>query len=220
MPIDGRAATITRSPGWKPRVILSRSGRCVPTPVMYDWCSNSFSIFGKLSCTSWRIGTKPGFDPILRHGEDGAFGVVEDEVGVLVGLVGVGDDLGGGVDQAAQGRLFPDDARVVLDIGRARHAVDEGGEVGGAADLLELAGPGQFLAQRHEIDGVAPLGELHHPLEDAPVGVAEEGLGRDDGDGGVERLVVEQHGAEHRAFGVEVVRQGALVRGDCGFGHG
>ena len=58
-PIDGRAATITRSPGWKPRVSRSRSGRCVPTPVTNDWCSNSFSIFGKLSCTSWRIGTKP-----------------------------------------------------------------------------------------------------------------------------------------------------------------
>jgi small GTP-binding protein len=59
LPIDGRAATMIKSDRWKPSVILSRSGRWVPTPVMYDWCSNSFSILGKLSCTSVRIGTKP-----------------------------------------------------------------------------------------------------------------------------------------------------------------
>jgi hypothetical protein len=51
--------------------------------------------------------------------------------------------------------------------------------------------------------------------------IAEEGAGADDGDRGVERLVVDQDGAEHRPLGVEIVRQRALGGGDSGFrGHG
>ncbi len=161
-----------------------------------------------------------GLHAVFGHREDGALGVVEDEIGVLVGLVGVGDDLVGRVDETAQRGLFLDDARVVFDVGGPRHTVDERGQVRRTAHFLDLARLRQLLAQGHEIDGAAPLGELHHPLEDAAVRIAEEGFRRDDGDGGVERLVVEQHRAEHRPFGVEVVRQGTLVRGDSGgFGH-
>ncbi|MNC90461.1 hypothetical protein D3C83_65620 [compost metagenome] len=58
-PIDGRAATITRSPGCRPRVLRSMSSKPVGTPVMKVLCSNSFSIFGKLSRTSVLIDTKP-----------------------------------------------------------------------------------------------------------------------------------------------------------------
>jgi hypothetical protein len=33
LPIDGRPATITRSPGWRPEVIASKSEKPVGTPV-------------------------------------------------------------------------------------------------------------------------------------------------------------------------------------------
>jgi hypothetical protein len=59
LPIDGRAATMTRSPGWKPArhlVEVVEAGGHAGDQLL---CSKSFSIFGKLSFTSSRIGTNP-----------------------------------------------------------------------------------------------------------------------------------------------------------------
>ncbi len=115
-----------------------------------------------------------GLDPIVGDREDRALGLVEDQVGVLVGLVGVRQDLVRREDQAAQRELLLHDAGVVLDVGRARDAVDERGDVGRAADFVELAGALELLLQRHEIDRRAALGQIDHPLEDAAVRVTEE----------------------------------------------
>ena len=128
------------------------------------------------------------------------------------------EDLVRGEDQVPEGRLLLDDPRVVLDVGRARHAVDERGDVGRAADLVELAGPPELFLQRDQIDGVAALGELDHLVEDAAVGVAEEIVGVDDLGGEVERVVVQQDRAEDGALRFEVVRQRAFGDGGSGMG--
>ena len=106
---------------------------------MSRFCSNSCSIFGKLSFTRSRIGDEAGLQPVVGDGEDRALGLVEDQVRFLIGLVGVGEDLVRRVDQIPKRRLLLDDARVVLDVGRARHAVGERRDVGRPADLVELA---------------------------------------------------------------------------------
>ena len=49
LPIDGRAATMTRSDGWRPDVISSRSVNPVGTPVMSSLRACSFSIVAKLA---------------------------------------------------------------------------------------------------------------------------------------------------------------------------
>jgi hypothetical protein len=85
-------------------------------------CSKSFSIFGKL-WLKLAHGHEARLHAVFRDGEDGALGVVQDEVGFLVGLVGVGEDLVGREDERAQRRLLLDDLRIVLDVGRARDAV-------------------------------------------------------------------------------------------------
>ncbi|MNC92376.1 hypothetical protein D3C83_87860 [compost metagenome] len=59
LPIDGRAAMMTRSPSCRPRVLRSMSSKPVGTPVTKVLFSNSFSIFGKLSRTRSRMCTKP-----------------------------------------------------------------------------------------------------------------------------------------------------------------
>ena len=59
LPIDGRAATMTRSPGWRPDVISSSSVKPVGTPVTSPFCFCSCSIVSKLSRTSSPIDTKP-----------------------------------------------------------------------------------------------------------------------------------------------------------------
>ena len=59
LPIDGRAATTTRSPGWKPVVISSKSGNPLGTPEIAPLLCCSFSIVAKLLCTRSLSGTKP-----------------------------------------------------------------------------------------------------------------------------------------------------------------
>ena len=111
------------------------------------------------------------------------------------------------MDQVAKGRLFLDDARVVLDVGAARHAVGERRDVGGAADFLELARSLQLVLQRDQVDGVVALAERDHLVEDAAMRIAEEVARVDQLGGVVERLVVDQDRAEYGLLGLEVVRQ-------------
>ena len=59
LPIEGRAATITRSDRWRPEVISSRSVKPVGTPVTSPLCSCSCSMVAKLDWTRSRSGTKP-----------------------------------------------------------------------------------------------------------------------------------------------------------------
>ena len=78
--------------------------------------------------------------------------LVEQQVRLLLRVVGIGQNLVGRVDQAAERRFLLDDARVVLDVGRARHAVGQRRDVGRSADFVELARARQLFFQRDEID--------------------------------------------------------------------
>ena len=95
----------------------------------------------------------------------------------------------------------------MLDIGGTRHTVHQRGDIRGPADLVDLARSAELLLERHEIDRIVALGELDHLLEDAPVRIAEEVVGVDHFRGEIERVVVEQDGAEHGALRLEIVRQ-------------
>ena len=89
--------------------------------------------------------------------------VSEDLLRVILRLVARADDLVAGVDERAEERLVLHDARVVSDVRRSRHAVDEPGEVGRAADLLQIPDTEELLAERLEIDRTArALEELRH----------------------------------------------------------
>ena len=120
--------------------------------------------------------------------------------------------------EIAKRRFFLDDARVAVDVGRPRHPVDERGDVGRAANLFELARPREVFLEGDQIDGAAALGERHHLLEDPAMRVAVEIVRLEELGRLVERLVVDENGAQNRALGLEVVWQRAL--GSNGIGHG
>ena len=154
---------------------------------------------------------------VVGDREDRVLGLVEDEIGFFFAGVRGRENLVGREDQVSEGRLLLDDPGVVLDVGRARHAVDERGDVGGAADLVELVRSPELLLQRDQIDRVAALRQPDHLVEDAAVRVAKEIGGVDDLGGEVEGVVVQQDRAEDRAFGFEVVRECSF--GDSGLWH-
>ena len=126
----------------------------------------------------------------------------------------------GRADQLPEDRLLLDDLRVVLDVGRPRHAVDQRRDVGRSADRVELARARQFLLQRDEVDRRPALGQRDDLVEDPAVRVAVEVLGAQHLHGEVVGVVLDQDGPEHRAFGLEVVRQRAFDNGSgSGIGH-
>ena len=148
-----------------------------------------------------------GLQPVVGDGEDRALRLVENQLRLLIAFVGIRQDLVRRVDQIPQRRLFLDDARVVLDVGRLRHAVDERRHVGRPAHIVQLAATRELLFQRDEVDRRAALAERDHPIEDAPVRVAVEVAAVDHLRRGVEGVVVDEDRAEDRAFGFQIVRK-------------
>ena len=105
-------------------------------------------------------------------------------------------DLGRRVDQRAQDRLVLHDAGVVGDVRGGRHALGQLGQVGGAADVLQLVARPQRVGERDQVDRLVALAQVEHRPEDLAVGLAVEVLGDDQLDGAIERRVVEQDAAD------------------------
>jgi hypothetical protein len=90
---------------------------------------------------------------LLGELEDGGFGIVEDFVGGLGLLAGLGDGGIGHVDQPAQNGLVADDANVMLDGRPVGHAVQQSGNVAHIADRLQILLLLQFFDQRDDVNG-------------------------------------------------------------------
>jgi len=149
--------------------------------------------------------------------ENGRFGVVQYRVGFFFCLEGLLLDGVGLVDEAAQHRFFLDDARVVFDVRDARHAVHQLRQIGGAAGGFQVSLAVQLLGERHQVDGLLRFAKHDHLLEDAAVLVEEKVLGLELLDCRVEGVVIQQDGAQHAAFGIQVVGKRSLY--SCLGGH-
>ena len=173
---------------------------------------------------------------IFGDREDRAFRFVQDQVGFLVGFVRRAENLVRREDQVTQRRLFLDDLRVVFDVGRARHAIDERRDVGRAADFLEVTleedgtGEGGYAKEMGEqqnelirqtiaarlpnIDVVISTASI--PGRKAPVLLNEDGLKKLKTGSVVVDLAVEQGGncplTERDAI---VVKHGVTLVGYC-----
>ena len=156
--------------------------------------------------------------PELRHLEDAVLRVVQHIAGHAAAFIRFLDDGGGGFDQPPQQRLVAYDAPVVLDVGGGRHDVDEGADVLHAADPIEVAALDQLVAQRDRIHDVAALGEGGHGAEQQPVSLAIEHRIVEDFRRLQGRVLIEQHGAEHRLL--RFVAPRSLAAGVLAFSRG
>jgi hypothetical protein len=150
-------------------------------------------------------------DPALGDLIDEGLGAVDGALGVLGGLEAELDDLGAGVDEAAQDAGLLDDAGVEAGVGGGGDAGDQGVEERGAADVGQGAVAAQLLGHGDGVDGVAVAVQLKDRAEHRAVGRAVEVVLaqqlEDLGDG----VLGEQHRAEDRLLGLDVVGGDALV---------
>ncbi len=158
-------------------------------------------------------GDEPGADAVFGEREDRGLGVVENGVGAVFAFKGALLNVVRGVNQIAQHRFFFDDARVMLHVGDARHAVGERSEIGRAAGSVQIAAAVQFFRERDEVNGLLAFAERDHLGENAAMLIEEEIFGLQMLDGGIERVVIEDDGAEDGTFGVEIIGEGLFENG-------
>ena len=120
------------------------------------------------------------------------------------------------MDQVAQHRLFLDDARVVLDVGDAGHAIRERGEIGSAAGGVQFAAAVEFFGEGDEVDGLLGFAEGNHRVKTLRCWASKEIVGLEGLNGGVQRVVVEQDGAEDGTLSVEIAGQRTFESGISG----
>ena len=116
------------------------------------------------------------------------------------------DDAGAGLDQAAQHGPLGDDPRVVGRVGGGRHARDQRVQVGRAADAAEVAGVGQRGRDGDRVGRLAPAVEVEDRVEDRRVDRPVEVVGLEDLDDVGDRVLGQQHAAEHALLGRDVLR--------------
>ena len=126
-----------------------------------------------------------------------------------------------GADQAAQHRLFLDDGRVIFGMGGGGHRVGQLHDVIRASHLVEEVLGLQRGPQDHAVDGPVGFKEFRDDAEDElvffleeQVALLEEHAHRADDSG------VDDHRAQHRGLGGEIVRGHAVDEVGVGLGAG
>jgi hypothetical protein len=137
LPIAGRAATITRSPFWRPARHLVEVDEAGGEPGDHVLRLGELVDRAEALLDDLPHPDEARADPPLGDVEDRLLGPVEEGGRLVLALVAGVHDAVAGVDQVPEDRLLLDDPAPVLDAGDARHAVDEAGQVGGAAHRLE-----------------------------------------------------------------------------------
>ncbi len=158
-------------------------------------------------------------DALLGELEHHLLGAV-DEIGRLAGAcLAEALDLLADPHEAAQRRHLLDDPRVVLGVRGSRHDGGELCDLGGAADALELAALVELVRERDRVDRLALAVEGEGGPVDRAVRLAVEVTGLEHLGDGADRRGRQQHGAENRLLGLQVLRRHdrGRARGD---GHG
>ena len=123
----------------------------------------------------------------------------------------LGDDRRRHLDQPAENRFLAHDLRVILDVRRGRHGVDEKADVVLAARRVELTATTELLGERQRIDDTAALRDQHHRAENPPVTLGVKHRVVDVLDRAEHRFLVDQHRGNHRLLGVLGVRRAPVA---------
>ena len=169
-PMAGRPATMIIWPACSPLVRSSRSAKPVGTPYnpavavadRLDLVEDAVHDVGERGVVLGRALVGDLVDLGLR--------LVDDVVDLALAGVAELDDLGAGVDEAAQDRLLVDDLGVVGGVGGDRHVGRQGVEVRRPADAQQLATSLELGGDGHRVGRLAPAVEVDDRVVDDLVG--------------------------------------------------
>src|SRR3954447_20473258 len=187
LPMDGRAASTMRLPGWKPPVIASRSPKPDGVPVRLWPSAESFCHLPISACSTsptcrksfWR--SSCATSRIVRSARSlRARGSASGPGGPAPRLVLVAVDAGLDVvrrgEESAQQRPLLHDPPVVAERADRRRGGGQRVDLRLAARLIELAARAQLLRDGEDVDRLARGEQGEHGLEDGPMALAVEVL--------------------------------------------
>ena len=211
---------ITRLPGWKPDVSLSSSRK--PGGHAGDVDAGLVQMHDPREALVEQVVDvgEVTADALLGELEHHLLGTI-DEVSRLAGTrLAEPLDLLADAHEPAKRRHLLDDPCVVLGIRRRRHDGGELRDLGRAADALELAALVELVRERDRVDRLALAVESERGPVDRAVRLAIE-VGRLEhlGDG-ADRGCRQQHRAEDRLLGLQVLRRHDRRCDAGGYGHG
>jgi hypothetical protein len=128
------------------------------------------------------------------------FGRLQGGLGVVGRVLGVADDLVACRRQPAEDAPVADQAGVPDGVRAGRGLDVQLADVGGPADVGQIALPLKQLGQCHRLHGLALVEEGQHGGPEAPVRVGPEVLDVEDVEHVRDGFVVPQGGAEHTAL--------------------
>ncbi len=124
-------------------------------------------------------------------------------------------------DQVSQDGLALHDPGVLRREDGRGGLLGQRGQVASTADRLELPGALQRLRDRHDVDRLAALPEVHHDAVDLPVCLAVEVARAKDVRDLDDGVAVDQQGAEDGLLGLQALRRKAVEgHGGSGWGSG
>ena len=151
---------------------------------------------------------------------DRGLGAVDDvvDLAALHAVVAELDDPGAGLDEASERGLLGDDLGVVGGVRGGGHGRDERVQVRGAAEADQVAPALQFGGHGDRVGGLTAAVEVEDALVDGLVRRTVEVVGPQDLDDVRDGVLAQQHAAEDRLLGREVLRGLAVQRRDVGGG--
>ena len=211
---------MTRLPGWKPDVSLSSSRK--PGGHAGDVDARLVQVHDPREALVEQVVDvgEVAADPLLRELEHHLLGAVDEVRRLARTRLAEPLDLLADADEPAERRHLLDDPRVVLGVRRRRHDGGELGDLRGAADALELASLVELVRERDRVDRLALAVEGEGRPVDRAVRLAVEVGGVEHLRDGADRGGREQHGAEDRLLGLQVLRRHDRRRDARSDGHG
>jgi hypothetical protein len=144
----------------------------------------------------------------LRDLVDGRLGAVDDlvDLGPVGAVVAELHDARARLDETPQDGLLGDDLGVVRSVGRGGNRGDQRVEIRRAAETDQLAPALQLGRHSDGVGGLAPAVEIENAVVDRLVGRAVEVVGPENLDHVGDGVLAQQHAAEYRLLGREVLR--------------
>ena len=138
--------------------------------------------------------------------QDAAFGCIQQRADIIVGLVAHSRNFGRNTHKLAQNRLFSNNLRMVLNVSCRQHNIRQTGDVGNAANILQLVVTLENFCHSNHIYCFILIVKLQHSTKDNTMRLAVKVICRQQFRRLSDSLFVNQHSTEHSLLRFYILR--------------
>ena len=137
--------------------------------------------------------------------QDTAFRSIQQRTDIIIGLIAHSRNFGRNTHKLAQNRLFGNNLRMVFDVGRRQHHVRQTGDVGNAANVLQLVVTLEDFCHSNHIYCFILIIKLQHSAKNNTMRLAVKVICRQQFRRLGDSLFINQHSTEHSLLGFYIL---------------